>query len=173
MAQTHTAHGSIGRASVIFADDNTSYSRYTNLRNVDAHTLRGATVGWPRCTETGEQPLRGQKLAISGGHIDLLDEEAFRASGAWIIATPYSVGIVRTILRATQRHFGSNLHYRQSRHSYDSFPMKSCCGGRPIPPADARVVDVRSIFPHMTQRYCGGDMLSAMLSGISHRGRPR
>ena len=74
MRQTHTAPGSVGRASVIAAGGGSLYSKHPHLPIADDATLRGAAIGWPLCTRTGFQPPHMDKLVILGGHIALVDE---------------------------------------------------------------------------------------------------
>ena len=172
LAQTHTVPCPIGRVSVISDGNRASYSWQSHLPCIAAEILRGAAGEWPRCAESGEQPPRGQKLVILGGHIAILDEEAISPLREWVVERSCQSGIIRHILRANHSHFESNLPSRQ-RLSLGPPPKKSREGGRIIPEPGGRVPIVHSFFPDMTSSHLRRRSAPAVVPGIVPRPRTR
>ena len=103
-----------------------------------------------------------EKLVILGGHIGLPDEKVSSSMREWVIDGSYPEGLARRILRATWNRLVVNLPPTQSR-----------AGGRSVLPSEYQTVEARN-FPPLLMRHVYGDgMLSAVLSGISHRAMSR
>ena len=152
--QTHSIPNSVGEATVIATDWGQQYSQYSHIPLVNIDTLVGGNILWPPCVSTGVQPTLIEKVAISGGHIGLLDEEIAVDQCLRMVPCLYPGGLVRHILRAARSHFEGNL---------PSASTRGMAGG----------ITAHDFIPATMARVCGQVRLSAMLSGIAPGARTR